>query len=118
MGALRSALDDLCDTLTAAGVPATMHSGEIQVPGAWVSPRELALTTLAGGRRVTVHVWLIVPDAEEPDAIDALDPLLEAALDVLAVDTTNDDLIQLAGTLVVRDEGPLPAIQITTTLDL
>jgi hypothetical protein len=115
MGALR---DALVDTLSDAGVPATLDPGVIQVPGAWVSPRELQLLTLDGGRRARVHVWLVTADADEVTALDALEVLLDAALGVLAVDTTNDDLIQLAGTLVVRDEGPLPAVQITTTIDL
>jgi tetrahydromethanopterin S-methyltransferase subunit G len=118
VGRIAAALGDLCDTLAAAGIDATIKSGEIQVPGAWVSARELAVQTLAGGWQITAHVWLIVPDAEEDTAQDALDDLLEKALAVLPVDTTNGDTVQLAGTLVVRDSGPLPAIQITTTIDV
>jgi hypothetical protein len=118
VGRIGAGLVDLCDTLTEVGVAATTKAGEIQVPGAWVSARELAVKTLAGGWEVTAHVWLIVPDGEEDAAQDGLDVLLEAALGVLPVDTTGGDTVQLAGTLVVRDEGPLPAIQITTTIDV
>jgi hypothetical protein len=118
VGRLSAALGDLVDTLSAAGVPATLRPGEIPVPGAWVSARELEVLSLGGGLRVTCHVWLVVPDAEEDTALAALDPLLAAALAVLPVDTTTGDVVQLASTLVVREEGPLPAIQITTTLDI
>lgn len=118
MESLPIALDTLLQDLADAGVSAAVNPGEIQVPGAYVSARELALTRLDGGGRVTLHVWLVVPDAEEDQALPGLWALLDRALGVLDVDTTNGDTIQLASTLVVRDEGPLPAFQITTTLDL
>lgn len=118
MESLPAALADLIDILGEFGIAATTNPGQIQVPGAWISPRELELTRLDGGGQVTVHVWLVVPDAEEDQALPGLWTLLDAALPVLDVDTTNGDTIQLAATLVVRDEGPLPAFQITTTLDL
>jgi hypothetical protein len=118
-GRLEQAMTDLADTLAAAGVPAALKAGEVQVPGAWISARELAVSTLGGGWRVTVHVWLVIADTEETEALAAFDPLLEAALGVLPVDTTGGDTVQLAGTLVLRsDEGPLPAVQITTTIDI
>jgi hypothetical protein len=52
-------------------------------------------------------------------ALQVLEQLLDGVLEVLAVDTANGDVVQLASTLVLPHSpgSPLPAFQITTTLD-
>jgi hypothetical protein len=100
-------------------VPAAVDAEDVQVPGAWVTARELGRPTLAGSWEVTVHVWLVTSEATDSEALQVLEQLLDGALEVIAVDTTNGDTIQLAATLVLPHTGtPLPAFQITTTLDL
>jgi hypothetical protein len=119
MAAIRGALEDLCAALRGQGIPAAVNAEDVQVPGAWVTARDLTPLTLAGGLRITVHVWLVVSDADDATALDSLEQLLEGALEVLTVDPATGDAVQLAATLVLPTMGtPLPAFQITTTLDL
>jgi hypothetical protein len=116
---IAQALTDLCTDLRLAGLNAAVDAEDVQVPGAWVTARDLARPTLAGSWEVTVHVWLVTSEATDSEALQVLEQLLDAALEVIAVDTTNGDTIQLAATLVLPHTGtPLPAFQITTTLDL
>jgi hypothetical protein len=120
MPGIFAALTELCGQLTAAGVPAALDAEDVQVPGAWVTARELGRPTLGGSWEATVHVWLVTADATDSQALRVLEQLLDGALEVLAVDTTGGDTIQLAATLVLPHTPgtPLPAFQITTTLDI
>lgn len=117
---LTAALRALVEQLSAVGVPAAVDPDRVPVPGAWVTARELSRPTLAGAWEATVNVWLIVADSEDTDALRALELLLGAALDVLAVDTVGGDSIDLAATLVLPHTPgtALPAFRITTTIDL
>lgn len=117
---LSATLRALAEELTAAGVPTAIDPGQVPVPGGWLTPRELARPTLAGGWQATVNLWLVVHDAEESDALRALELLLGAALDVVAVDTAGGDSIDLAATLVLPHTPgtPLPAFRLTTTIEL
>jgi hypothetical protein len=115
---IAEALRGVCTALTGVGIPAAINAEDVQVPGAWVSARDLTYSTLAGGRSVTVRVWLVIGQTDDETALDLLEQLLDGAAEVLDIDTTTDP-VQLAATLSVRsDEGALPAFQFTTTLDL
>jgi hypothetical protein len=119
MPGIAAALGDLCAQLAVAGVPAAVDPDDVQVPGAWVTARELARPTLAGNWEATVHIWLVTSDATDSQALQVLEQLLDGVLEVVAVDTAGGDTIQLASTLVLPHSPgtPLPAFQITTTLD-
>jgi hypothetical protein len=119
MGGLRAALDGVCAALASVGIPAAINPEDVQVPGAWVSARDLTYSTLSGGRAVTVRVWLVLADTDDATALDGLEQLLDGAQEALDIDTTTEP-VQLAGTLVLPHTPgqPLPAFQFTTTLDL
>jgi hypothetical protein len=115
--AILTELQGICAELTAAGVPASVNVGEVQVPGAWVAATQLIPgRTLAGGATLVVQVYLVVPDtSDETEALSDLGGLLDAALPVVPVDYTSDhgDAIFTNTTLAVG-EAIVPAFRLTT----
>lgn len=107
------ALADLAALLDAAGVPATADPTTVQLPGAWLSPRELDLQTLDDGGQLTVHVWLVVPDTGVVDAFGALCGLLDLALEAVDPDEPTD-----TGLTLVLDDGPMPAFRLVVYTDI
>lgn len=111
---LNDATDQIVEDLAGVGITATIDPAEIEVPGAWVTAREVDDFTIGGGGTVTVDVYLIAPDVMPRDAMDMLSSLGMQALAVLDVEqmTTNDS-IQLP------DGGrPKPAFRITTKVEV
>lgn len=115
---LNAAVTAVCAELTAAGVPASPNVGAVQVPGAWVSTRELVPhRTAAGHALLVVQVYLVAPDTDdETEALTDLGELLDAALPVVPVDYDSDfgDAIETHTTLALGDGVIVPAFKILT----
>lgn len=117
-------LEAIASELTAAGVPASINAGEVEVPGAWVHSRELYPgRTLAGGATLVVHVYLIAPDSDdETEALKLLAGLLAKALPVCPVDPESDYGQPIdTGSTVQLPHTPgtiLPAFRLVTERDI
>lgn len=106
-------LADLVDSLTAAGLRATIDPRDVNAPAVWVSPRQIAHDILSGGT-VTVDLWLIAPDNGIPAALAVLADMLDTVLSVVDPDAPTS----LAESLALPDTpAPLPAFRVTTELE-
>lgn len=106
------ACQDLADTLTAAGVPATLNRTSLQVPGAWVRPDTAGRATLRGGT-TRASVLLVVPQAGDLEALGDLVDLLDKVLEVLDPDGDVDTSVVLP-----HNGNALPAFRLVVDLDL
>lgn len=115
-GPIQAACQALADSLTAAGVPATLSRGSLEVPGAWVRPDTASGTaTLAGWSldSARASVILVAPQAADAEALGDLEGLLVKALTVIHPDDDVDT------TVVLPHRGnPLPAFRLVVDLDL
>lgn len=66
------AVAELCTLLDAAGVKASTDASELNLPGVWVTVDEFRTRNLAGDIRLTVSLWLIVPNVDPMRALEAL----------------------------------------------
>jgi hypothetical protein len=67
---IAQALTDLCTDLRLAGLNAAVDAEDVQVPGAWVTARDLARPTLAGSWEVTVHTGTPLPAFQITTTLD------------------------------------------------
>ena len=104
MMTLTTALRDIADRLTAAGVPADIDPARVEVPGALVIADRLKSITLDGTMQLRVQLHLVARDEPTPDALDELERLLGATLSVVEPDGD----IELDG-FVKTPAGNLPA---------
>jgi len=112
--AAMAALDDLVDVLKTAKVAASANVGQVQVPGAWVTPRTITPLTLDGGAVLRCHVYLIVAESDATDSVKGLGKLLDLALAVV----DPDEPIDTAQAVALPDTPPLPAYRLTVDIDL
>jgi hypothetical protein len=62
----------LTDLLDGAGVKATLDPSELNLPGVWITVDTFQARTLNGGIRLTVSLWLIVPNVDPVRALEQL----------------------------------------------
>lgn len=106
-------LQGLCDSLTAAGVPASQDRARMQIPGAWVTPASIGHWTLDGAGVITAAVLLVVPAAGDVESLEALAGLLDKTLAVL----TPDEDVDTSVVLNVRNNSH-PAFRLAVLIDL
>lgn len=83
---IRAACEGVVAAFTSAGLSASMQAGEVNLPGVWVWPDVMTPDRLDGNGTLMVRCNLIVPDVESLDALEMLDTLLAAVLDVVSPD--------------------------------
>lgn len=106
------ACEELAAALTAAGVPATLERGKVELGGAWVRPDTAARATLRGGT-CRASVFLVVSQQADAEGLRDLVEVLEKALDVIEPDEDVDTTVLLS----VRGNN-LPAFRLQVDLDL
>lgn len=112
MSRLADSLTAVADTLTAAGIPATVEPRDLQIPGAWVTLHDVIDPTLCGEYTVRARVCLIASDNGMTHELDALGRMLDLAYDAVTFDEAVTPM-----TVTPPGMGPLPALVITTTTD-
>jgi hypothetical protein len=120
MRPIAAACAELVGTLKADGFAVSLDPAELpaDVACVWVQPREVRDYTLAGGARLVVWLYLIVPNVETAAALRLLDDALEGVLERYSP-ADSDDLIDLtASVLLPHTTTPLPAFRVAVDLDL
>ena len=107
------ACQELADTLTAAGVPATLDRSRLKLPGAWITPGTARAHTLAGRGRARADVLLVVAQSNDLESLTALGGLLATALTVLTPDGDVDTSVVLP-----IGNNALPAFRLPVNLYL
>lgn len=107
-----TALAGLLAVLESAGVPASLNVGQVQPPGAWVTPRTITPERLDGGGQLRTYVYLIVSDTDAAQAVINLGQLLDKALTVI----DPDEAVSTAEAVALPDSPPLPAYRLTVDL--
>jgi hypothetical protein len=108
-----SHVQELCDDLTAGGVPATMDPADLNLPGAWVSV-DAFVPEVLGGYSVKVTVYLIVPDTDPRRALERLGDLFDLCVNLgllPAEDAT------ATGVALPDGGGPFPALAVPFLID-
>ena len=113
-----AALTSLQDELDVAERPAVLSRAKINPPCVYIALRGLDLWTLCNGAEASVHLWVIVGDRDDENALIALGPHLDAVLAQLEdaglpIEAVAAD--QVSGT---DSTTPLPAFRIETHLSI
>jgi hypothetical protein len=108
----------LAADLTSAGIGADVERTRVNVPGAWIAPQELDLTTLGGSGTVRVHVILIAADNGDVASHTTLAGLLDKCMSP-PVGLVPAEPVDTGWTVVLRSgENPYPAYRLPVDLDL
>lgn len=100
---------DLAQLLTDAEVRATVAPEDVNPPGAWVTLEEFSTRTVRGDLRLTVVVYLIVPNTDHRRALEQLQALYNKARTVV----TPDGPVRAQGLLLPSaPDEPLPALRV------
>lgn len=111
MADLRTALSEVAEALTAAGVPSALDPRDVTLPGAWVQLLTLDHDMLCGDLTALVGVDLISPDVGTLEALDQLGAMLPRALSVLGV---NAGTPTVARTILLPDSATAyPALRVS-----
>jgi hypothetical protein len=111
---LLAACDELATRLAAAGVPATLDRDTVQLPGAWLVPATLDLTTLGGDGTARVDVVLVAGLHDNRAVLTALAGLLDQCLAALVVPAEPVD----TSWAVALREQTFPAWRLPVDLDI
>lgn len=111
---LKAALVDVTAALNAGGVDASIDAQNVNTPGVWVQLESIAHSILSGGVVVRARLYLVVGDAPATTALDNLDELLAAVLDIVSPNTDRDT--ESVSVMLPGDSTPLPALQLTVDL--
>ena len=98
----------LVDLLDGVGVKCTTDPSELNLPGVWVTVDEFQARTLRGDIRITVSLWLIVPNV---DPMRALEQLAELWRTVRTVVTPDGPTRTTAVLLPSAPTEPMPAFR-------
>lgn len=106
-------VQDLCEQLTAAGVPAVTDPSDISLPGAWVTVEEIRVLNLAGNLRLSCAVYLVTGDRDHRRALEGLAALYNLACTVFRPDgpTRTQGLL-----LPEAPTQPMPALRLPVNL--
>jgi hypothetical protein len=109
---LRTAVTDMVDALTGAGISAAADPQELNLPAVWVQLSTVAENLLSGDITVTLKLNLIAGDAGTLAALDTLSDLYQQ---VIGVVTPNTDTDTTTVTVQLPDNptSPMPALQLT-----
>lgn len=106
----------LCDALIVEGLRASMEPRDLNAPCVWVSPNQATTGMyMCGGGELRVDVYLIAPDHGYVRAMETLEGLLSASLNVIEP----DEPVSLDESVVLPDNAnPLPAFLITVKIPI
>lgn len=79
----RGALQEIADTLTAAGVPAFVDPRDAVLPGVWVQRALLAYDLLGSCATLRIRLLMVAPDIGTWDALGELDALEAACVGIM-----------------------------------
>lgn len=98
-------LEELANTIAAAGIPTTMDPRNLDAPGAIVELNELGTdNTMCGEVSVTANVYLLAPDNGRVEATATLLSMYDQIKHLTTGATTID--------LALPDTAPLPALRL------
>jgi hypothetical protein len=109
-----SRLDDLVETLRAAGLRADMALEDLSLPGVWIRPRTVAADVISCGRSIAVDLVCIHGDTDARRAYAGLFDLFNAVVDT--VDTNAGDA-RFVTVTPTDNPTPMPGLSIPYELD-
>jgi hypothetical protein len=111
---LKTAVTDMVDALTFAGIAAAADPQDLNLPAVWVQLSTVAENLLSGDVTVTLKLNLIAGDT---GTLDTLSTLYDRVLGVVTPNTATDTTV-VAVQLPDNPSAPMPALQLTVeTLD-
>jgi hypothetical protein len=111
------ALQEVVDTLTAAGVPASTEPGELDLPGAFVVPGVINFDLLSGDDySMVIDIYLLTPNNGAIEAINSLQDMLVKVRTVYGVPNAEPMSLPL-GNGQEALPGLLISLQATITKD-
>ena len=108
----------LAADLTAAGVPADVERAKVRVPGAWIAPQSIDVTTLGGDGTARINIVLVVADNGDLSSHIALAGLLDKCLST-PVSLVPAEPVDTGWAFVLpHSQTPMPAYRLPVDLDL
>lgn len=113
MAGLAAALDQVVATIKAAGVSAAVEAADLDVPGVLVYPDRVDYDRLdATTYQIDVGLLFVAGQLRAPDALDALDALIDQVATVLPLRELRAVMVRLSS----QAADDLPAFQTTVSL--
>lgn len=107
-------LQALADSVTGAGISATLDAAKVRLPGAWISVDTITAPVMQRGEVLsTAVVHLIANDHGTTRALATLTDMLDT---LLATTTAPSNIEITAITLPALGQSPLPALALTYQL--
>lgn len=107
-------LQALAETITAAGVQASLDPEALNLPGAWVTLEQFTRWTVQGGMRLQAAVYLIVPNTDHRRALVQLADLFNTVTTVLSPD---GPVVAQGVLLPSAPSEPMPALRVPIHLN-